>query len=266
MVGIKRLIFHLYVNENWKSNPIYWVHKYLLQNYSLIFDEALFIISVDDINDFSLIKEAENFLIDCNFKNIAFRVEKNNGLCEVETFDKYILERLDDLGGMTFFGHSKGTTNYYNPAHDKNAILDWVLLLYYLNLAFYKDAEWAFYTARSYFFGGPMLLENGKIHYSGTFYWLNGRRIFEKFNGKYPVIKDRFYAELFPSFCRPYDYDAYSHNYMMINKEKIKDNLFKSQDVSNKYIEALLSDDERASFYELKHNVIDFLTENGINY
>lgn len=273
----RRLIFHFYVYDGWEQNPVYHIHKYFLSKYSHIFNKAIFIISVEDVNNWKLIKNAESFLLDCKFKSIQFTVNENTRLYEVETFDRYILKKMEKLDGLTFFGHVKGISDYNNAKMDREAIMIWVSSLYYLGLEFYKEAEWAAYTAKSCFFGGPMVFydENSKLYlpknlfmYSGTFYWLNGKEIHDRFNGKYPEIKDRYYAEHFPgNLCHRYDYEACSHNYMMASASSIGADMFKSEEIAKKYIAALLKEEgEMDAFMNEYNNLKKYLAENGISY
>lgn len=276
MIGGRRLIFHFFVNANWKSNPIYAVHAYFLKKYSHIFDDAVFIISVDDVNDRQLIEDAEKFLIECGFKSITFKVEENSRFYEVETFNKYIVQHMDTLNGLTFFGHVKGITDYYNPNMDREAILLWVASLYYLGLEFYKEAEWAAYTAQSCFFGGPMMLydKNSDIYlpknlfmYSGSFYWINCKEVYKRFNGQFPDIINRYYVEHFPgNLCESYGYEAYSHNYMMVDRSKIKEDMFISKEVAQRCIGAVLEETEMGSFMAECDKLKKYLTDNGITY
>ena len=265
----RRLIFHFYASNDWKSNPIYYVHKYFLTRYSHIFTEATFIISVNDTDDIDLINEVKSFLIECKFKTIEFRVEKNCELYEVDTFEKYILNRLNDLDGSTFFGHSKGTMDYY--VHNKNAILLWITMLYFLNLEYYKEAENRFYSCSSYFFGGPMLcnvlkISNGFL-YSGTFYWLNCLRIYKNFKDSIPKIYDRFYAENFPgSLCLKDNYEACSHNYKMIGQDSGEPFLFFKEGNPEFAISILLDEDEQKNFYSVVEDLKQFLSDNKITY
>ena len=277
MVGDRRLIFHFYANKEWKTNPAYLIHKYFLRKYACIFDDAVFVISVDDVNDWELIRTVECFLIDCNFPSIKFVVEKNTMLYEVETFNKYVIQQIDKLDGLTFFAHSKGTLDYNNPKMNKDAVLIWIASLYYLSLEFYKEAEWGAYTAGSCFFGGPLVKhgENSGINsskngfmYSGTFYWLNCKEIYDKFFGNFPEIKNRYYAENFPgNLCRPYNYEAYSHNYMMINRDKCGVNITDSKEAAFNYIKCLLKENgEIEAFLNVYNDLKEYLQNNGVNY
>ena len=118
----RRLIFHFYVYNEWEKNPVYYIHKYFLKKYCSVFTDAVFVISVDDVNDWQLINSAQRFIIDCGFKNLKFIVEENTRLYEVETFNKYVIQQMNKLDGLTFFGHVKGVSDYNNTNMDKNAI------------------------------------------------------------------------------------------------------------------------------------------------
>lgn len=262
----KRLIYHFYVGKDFENNPIYKEHQYLLKKYSDIFDEALFVISTDNINDKDRLKEVKRFLLECNFKNIEFRVEENNSYYEVATFEKYILNKLDTLDGMTFFAHTKGTNDYYEADKDKDAVLKWVFALYYLSLNFYKESEKIMFgsNASCCFYGGLLTCYNdktatdkhfpkNKAMYVGTYYWLNGREIYYVHKNELPEVYNRFYAENFPgNICCPHDFELYSHDYKMIDGTKAG-NIFSSEKDCDVYIKALLNEEE-ASVFEKEYN------------
>lgn len=53
--------------------------------------------------------------------------------------------------------------------------------------------------------------------YCGGFYWINCPELLSRFGEEIPYPYDRFYGENLPgNLCKHYDYEAYSHNYMMI--------------------------------------------------
>lgn len=261
----KRLVYHFYAPEGFETHPVYRIHQYLLKKYNEIFNEALFVIAVDNIDDKEQIKKAKTFLLECDFNNIEFRVEKNDYLYEVSTFDKYILQKLDALDGMTFFAHSKGIKDYHEGEKSIEAIYMWIFSLYYLSLKFYKEGEKMMFATSedACFFGGLLAKYKEKERidkhfpknnamYIGTFYWMNCKQIYSAHKNEIPYVYNRFYAENFPgSICHPYNFELYSHNYMMVKGEFTENNpIFRSVEETIKYAEVLLTDDEFVEFKE----------------
>ena len=53
--------------------------------------------------------------------------------------------------------------------------------------------------------------------YCGGFYWIDCPELLSRFGKEIPYPYDRFYGENLPgNLCKHYDYEAYSHNYMII--------------------------------------------------
>lgn len=222
----KKLVFHFYAKEGWEKSPVYAVHKYFLTKYCEIFDFAEFYIAVDDVENKALIESAEHFIVGCGFKDIRFFVQKNTWLCEAETLKKQVIDNLKGNDSYVFFAHSKGTMDYANGT-EKDTLITWLTALYFLNLEFQKEAEWSFSNANSTFFGGLMELYDGnhtQQHppknnwlYCGGFYWINCPELEYRFGNAIPYPYDRFFGENLPgNLCEAHDYEAYTHNYMMI--------------------------------------------------
>jgi hypothetical protein len=60
----KKLVFYFYITRENVNSEVYRVHYACLEKYIGIFDEVLFVISVDDVNDFELINSFEHRLTD----------------------------------------------------------------------------------------------------------------------------------------------------------------------------------------------------------
>ena len=209
----KRLVFYFYTFENFLDNRAIQIHLKCLKHYSKLFDEALFIISVDDTENEMLILNTERELLDIGFKDIRFKVHKNNAYCEAQPFFEEIVCKLKWLDGLTFFGHTKGVTNYQKVDCCVESIDAWILGMYYLNLEFIDEVEnslcyephrffGAFLTdCRNSWFGGWL--------YSGTFYWLNCPSIWNDVVMKQKEIPTTYhhrgFAEDFPTLL--YDWN-----------------------------------------------------------
>ena len=149
----KRLVFYFYTFENFMDNRAIKIHLKCLKKYSNVFDNALFIISIDDVNNSPLIFETETELLKLGFKDIRFKIHKNNGYCESQPFYEEIVRNLKYLDGLTFFGHTKGVTNYAKSDVDIESIDAWLLGMYYLNLEFIPEVEYRMTYSLSRFFG-----------------------------------------------------------------------------------------------------------------
>lgn len=224
----KNIVFHFYAPEGFENNEAIKIHLACLKRYSHIFDNALFIISVNDINDTALIGAAEKAIIDCGFRNIKFKVSENDCYCEAVTFKKEIIDKLGSFDGITFFGHTKGVTNVVNPNMDKISVLKWVAGMYYLNLNFVEEAESVLVKEFKYSMFGAYKVVDDKIEnanrrwYAGTFYWINTNRLANNMKQRgiqIPRLHDRGYAEFIAGeldnlgshgdvYLFPFDYDT----------------------------------------------------------
>ena len=213
----KRIVFYFYAFKDFLENDAIKINLKCLKYYSSIFDEALFIISVDDINDAGLISSAEKEIINCGFENIRFKVHEDNQCCEAQPFFEEIFQKLEKLDGLTFFGHTKGVTKT-----ECKAIVDWILGLYYLNLNFTEEAEHLLTYEGGRFFGtfltdGTDSWMNG-FFFNGTFYWMNCPTIYEDYmlnKIKLPeTFGNRAFAESLPAVLKytPYNNGLVSHD------------------------------------------------------
>lgn len=236
----KRIVFHLYVKEGWNTLLSNQIHFLCLRHYGHLFDDAIFIISLDDVNNNELITEVQLKLLTLNLPlNIEFKITKNNHFREAETFKQEIVEKLGEYDGLTFFAHGKGMTNL--DICTKEQVILWVSALYFFSLEYIEEMEYILTEGRQFSYG-PLLvsideqtlgeeyflpsfprekfLERTKMtlgkyryFYMGTFFWLNEKTIkeyIEKNNLKLPLFSDRWYAENFFSNIFPLSF-ALSH-------------------------------------------------------
>lgn len=268
MSAYKRLVFHFYAEKDYKENRAIKIHLRCLKFYHNIFDEAIFFIAVDDITNTDLIKSIEKDLIDCEFKNVRFQVVQNDCYREARTFYDQIICKLKTLDGMTFFGHTKGYTNYKKlPNHATPENLDiWITAMYYLSLNFIDEAEdFLFNHPRCNDFYGSFLSDwiddNGIDHaiYSGTFYWLNCAQIFSRHYLKEepPVLDNLAYAETYPSTF--YNKDSFLNNPKSLSSHKLwmsyTINYYRySQNVISNFFDG---EKELKDYMEFKNNIIN---------
>ena len=203
----KRLIFHMWIPP--KGSTQYELpenlHFACLKRFSNVFTEALFILSTDDVNDSDTLSLYKSRILSCGFnRNVTFKVIENTMYYESLTFYNEIASKLSELDGLTFFGHSKGLTNYHG--NEENTIY-WVLASYYFNLNWMDEVERMLLSYQQYYYGTLLSLVDTipnryKWYYAGTFMWINTRKLNEygvKYDGAVvPPLVDRSYSELFP--------------------------------------------------------------------
>ena len=224
----RRLIFHFYAMPGYESNPAYAMHFACLRKYADVFDSAKFIISVDDTSDRELIKSVAEKIVSCGFvENTEFVVTENTIYREALTFKTEIVDKMDELSGMTFFAHTKGASNISVPEYNAESILKWIFGCYYLSLEYIEEMHNQAQVYQPYdqrfFFGSflrEVLPENGGgtrygAEYEGTFFWVNCQPLLDYLNdNKIPVPRNfgRFYAERFPGDLFPINGHIGSHN------------------------------------------------------
>lgn len=200
----KNLVFHFYTFEGFRDNEAIKLHLNCLKYYSDIFDNALFVISVDDVNNTELIKETEHAIIDCGFKDVRFKVVENDVYREAKTFKVEIMDKLTSYEGITFFGHTKGVSNMSIKEVNKESVLKWIAGMYFLNLHFVDEAENLLIGQfRTCFYGAYKVIskkvENkNNTWYAGTFFWVNTNRLANNIKQRkieIPNLHDRGYAE-----------------------------------------------------------------------
>lgn len=219
----KRLIFYFYTFDGFKENRAVKIHLSCLKHYSSVFDEALFIIFLDDAEDKELIYETEAEILKIGLKDVRFKVHKNNWYCEAQPFFDEIVGKLKSLDGLTFFGHTKGITNYQKPDVSRDSLDAWLIGMYYLNLQFLDEVEFEMIYSLARFYGA-FLTENSEHpgvdwFYSGTFYWLNCLMIHNDSligEKEMPVsCHQRGFAESFPGLLyKPFEMSSHERAFL----------------------------------------------------
>lgn len=261
IVKTKRLIFYFYVPSIWKTLKSVELHLNCLKNYVHIFDEALFIISVDDISDTVLINEFEHILLNLGFNgNITFKVQENSILYEAKSLNEEIFQKMDKLDGLTFFGHSKGIGNEIYNSCEWEELKTWICGLYFLSLEFIHEVESKLYGVWCISYG-PFKstwdeLDN-KYHwiYSGTFFWLNCPRLYDKINRQKLEIRhcnDRFFSEQVLGDLLEFNSQTEHSNIVSSHNESYLINANNFYDYVNYYITLILNDFELDKFYNFK--------------
>jgi hypothetical protein len=285
----KIFIYNLYSNnQTITDNKLFKLHKECIKYYKYIFDELVFYLTVDDLENKELISDLTNWITEtCCGSVFTIKVRKNTKLCESETFKNEVLDRRREYKDcLVFFAHSKNVTRInkdlsLNYTHKLNhdmipeSLLKWCASLYFYSFNFIDEMEKLLYglPRPSEIFYGPLLtqlkdpssslilrLNKGNCYYSGTFYWIN----MNKFNNyidrgiiDLPLVDDRFWVEMLPGSVagrNEYGEGCSSHNDIAINDEF---NLYNMNDYEWDYLLDILGNKcEFYDFYDkVKHNI-----------
>lgn len=252
----KRLIFHFYLGKGWQDNIANKCHINCLRYFSHIFDEAIIIISHDNVNEHEIIDAKKLFITTIKSKSTTFKVCENNKYYEAETFKNEIIDNASKLDGITFFAHNKGVSNVLDNGKSKISVLSWICALYYYGLNFFEEAEKTLCAEQDIVFYGPYLMQDNyvpnKNHmwYAGTFYWVNTGRLLKKCKN-IPKICDREYAEWLPGEL--FDSGGLkSHNGFVLNDSDLYNNWMYFAKNSAK------SEEEYNDFLSFKNEMINF--------
>lgn len=263
----RRLIFYFYATPGYKTNPAYKMHFACLKRYSKLFDKAKFFISVDDLENRELIAEVASKIVSCGFvENTEFIVVKNDIYRESGIFKQEIADKLDELEGLTFFGHTKGVSNALNPNYNLDSILKWIFGCYYLSLEFMEEVhnQMQVYQPKyqRLFYGSflkEVLPENEGgtkygAEYEGTFFWINCQPLKDYMDENeisLPRNFGRFYSERFPGEIFPINVHVGSfHLRYFMGDVSLYENC-------DEVLKLLLFEDELLKFYEEYNRTYD---------
>lgn len=230
----KKLVFYFYITRENVNSEVYRVHYACLEKYIGIFDEVLFVISVDDVNDFELINSFEHRLTDIRKSgDIKFVIHQNDGFRESWAFKKYVVDCIPE-DKFVFFGHSKGITNV--EKWDKNVLYNWIIGMYFYNFNFMNEVEddfikWTTFAYGSFLFTGDWFeTTRYKWFYSGAFFWLHSSKLYnylKQHDIEIPKFADRLYAENFLGNIVAFNRDGFmnlisSHGRMWFKDDSIE--------------------------------------------
>jgi hypothetical protein len=207
-LDVKRMVYSFYVNDESFEHRINKLHFRLLERYIHKFDEVIFCIIIDDRERYDLIQRIEEFVISIFHKKLTFKIYDNTNYRESLVFYHEIATQMENLDGLTFFGHNKGISDT-DPIE---TIEMWVAAMYYFNLEFelpHNDLNgFTFYGAlktdniESLGIGvRDNLLQKNPWVYCGTFFWGKYQeldRVCTRFDRKIPNLTNRWYSEMFP--------------------------------------------------------------------
>lgn len=213
----KTLVYHVYLSDDIETNLAYKINAECLKYYITNFDNVKYVIVMDNLDDLELRLKGINYVSNIEFNgNVDIIFRKNTEIGETATVRDYVVN-TNENNEMIFFCHTKGITAF--RANDGrvnlNSIMNWILTMYFYNLNFTNEVIEIFQGKKGPIetFYGTLLMsltdtENypvflPKLHYSGSFYWINKpfiNKIKHDFNYDNYVFSNRYDAEFFPGY------------------------------------------------------------------
>ena len=181
----KKLIFFMYCPDDFndKVKQIYSIHLKCLKYYWDIFNIHQFILAGN--NHQKYIDFIKTILGNVNIDFI--KVSNNEQYREGKYYYDIVLPSLEKDNCLTFFCHSKGMADLFNKSKVKNnkyePILNWILIMYFMNLQFIKDVDNKLIKDK-YICYGTLFLMSRQLRsrvcnlwiYSGSFQWINNQK------------------------------------------------------------------------------------------
>lgn len=266
----RRIIFHFYLPKKWRQLKSIQIHLSCLKFYAHIFNEAIFIISLDDITDTEAITYIENRLLDCGFTNVAFKVKERSKLFESDTFYYEIIEKRKELDGITFFGHTECAEEEANGNIPFSQLSEWICGSYFLSLSHYWEAEEDLYGSPSFAYGAYVSWDTevpNKNHweYAGNFFWINTQKLdnqYYSWGKEIQPLTDRFYVHNFwGNIFDITDLITDAETWMEISSHNGASLQYcgKFNEEAEYYNRLIMSEEELARFKEFKNKMISGL-------
>lgn len=202
------LIAHFYIPSWYDRFPdFYKIHFKCIEKYANIFTNVVFVLTVDENIDNRIIQEYREKILKIGFNgDISIKIRKNDAYREARTFNDEIVQKLDELKGLTFFVHGKGISNIGRNDINENQIYDWVISSYFQMFDNFHDIVFKLINGNtgicygSFLFNHEFCLTKNKWYYSGSFQCINTKKLcnYIKANNIHiPELCDRAYAETF---------------------------------------------------------------------
>lgn len=178
-----RLICYYWIPTEYSK--IMDIHLNCLRYYQDIFDEAIFVLAVNDLTRNEKLEETKEIISSIGFKNLQFKIIPDDPtIREAGVFKDEVMDKLDEYDGLTFFIHTKGNSLHDSSMFEFRYISNWVAQLYFFCLNDMDDVKKCLIDEDFYLTYGGMLMDvpntaSNKYHwyYPGNFYWLNGKRL-----------------------------------------------------------------------------------------
>ena len=189
LMAYKTLIYYFYIdNDEYIMN----FHLSSLKPYIKIFDNYIFILSINNFDDSYISNKKNHIISSLNIygKDVEFRIVKNDyEYREGIHFYNEIICKLDTYDGLVYWGHNKTDSHI-----DTEIIKKWIAVSNYINLHNIEDVEQKLMLDDNYCLYGSMpTIENANTNsffFNGSFYWLYPKKLLHKFNDRI----DRFIA------------------------------------------------------------------------
>jgi|688.fasta_scaffold340124_2 hypothetical protein len=176
----KNLIYYFYLKNNKVLDKVTTIHLNALKHYSHLFDgeKIIYVATDNNIDNKDEVLNLFNFLGTCDIKFVKNDLELRESKYFIESINK-----IKDKNSLTFYGHSKGLTTEGNP----DAMIDWITSMYFFNLDSMFLTEKYEKLMNTHVFSGTLRKHvscppcvSSDWHYSGTFFWFNTKKLFDK--------------------------------------------------------------------------------------
>lgn len=184
---------------------IYNIHFNSLKYYKDSFYDAIFYISYEQY-DKEIMHELEMRILDIGIESFKIIKRKDTLFHESLFFKEEIVNKLTNIDGLVFFGHTKGLNNIQDNRLITTNIKKWILGLYYFNLYDIQEIKKIMlhqYADNIGYCGIKILFNDiGDVWLpSGTFFILNPsmiqRYLYTGYIKNLPPMFNRHYAENF---------------------------------------------------------------------
>lgn len=207
------LVAHFYIKKEWELElpQIYKLHFACIEKYKNIFNNSIFVLSVDEGCSEELLNFYKRKIIEIGIRgNISIKIKKNTAYREASTFKEEIVDKLSELNGITYFIHGKGITNFGRTDINPDSVNEWVLSSYY---QLFSKPDYVVKSLISentgicygaFLFNNDFCLTNHDWYFSGSFQAINTKKLLNYINNhgiKIPELCDRAYAEAFLGDC-----------------------------------------------------------------
>lgn len=238
----KRLIYSYYHSDKNETVFINKIHLKMLKRYINIFDEVVFCIIIDNVNDINAIKNIELNILKIYNKNITFKVYENNNYRETSVFYNEIFTKMNSLNGLTFFAHTKGQSEMesYEEA------IAFILGSYFFSLENIDNiSTYPFYGSFKMINNYPLPSRGNKYEwfYVGTFFWGDYMRIYSENKNNFPLFSTRWFNEMLPGdLYNNYECGSLCGKYFDVangrpkNAFELTENTYGDLDIFKKYL------------------------------
>lgn len=199
----KTLIYFFYCrNDIYEYKEVFDLHLELLKQNINIFNYSKFILAFNDLNNNELIDFYKNYIKDylCINDNFEFIVVQNDPINrEGIYFYNEVILKLNEYDGLLFFGHNK--SDLHNA---KKNTYDWITGSHFINFYDINDIENKLIYDKYIAYGSfPICMINQSqyilniYHYSGTFFWINPKKIYNLHNKEINIYVNFFIRLLY---------------------------------------------------------------------